>query len=374
MRLRREFPGLILIYSDSQICDLEWIPYLSWWDRYQICHDIQEYVAIAAKTKIAFTAHRLHVQHDCDMLFESKVWELSQHSQCVFALESELHSFHFNIWSQCHKDNVYWLLPGHVNDSDDIDNHIIYWGDWFKTTAGLYRALPEVLASIDTSIIKPKRFDALLGSPKPHRKFVYDSVIDSGLTSHVVMTYGGQWSDDKFYAQDYFIYEPGTEVIDPANHRGTMDWARYHGHQCHLSQIIPLDIFNSTSYSIIAETDYDNRLSFFSEKTAKPIISRRLFIVFSGYRFLHNLRRLGFRTFDGIIDESYDEMPHGLERWNQAFEQVKRLCQADPGKIRDDLEPIVEHNYHVMMDTDWTQYARDGIQGVIDRMTNSAQR
>lgn len=363
---------MILIYSDSQICDLEWIPHLQWRDDYCICHDIQEYIAADA-VKIAFTAHRLHVQYDVDMQFESKVKLLSKHSQYVFCLESELHSFHFHIWAACHKDNVYWLLPGHVNDRDDIDSHIIYWGDWFKTTANLYRALPDVLSSIRSDINKPKRFDALLGSPKPHRKFVHDAIVARGLTEKFVMTYGGKWSDKSFYAQDYFIYEPGTEVLDPTNHRGTMDWARYYGHRCHLSQIIPREVFNQTSYSIIAETDYDNTLSFFSEKTAKPIIAQRLFIAFTGYRFLHNLRRLGFRTFDGIIDETYDEIKHGADRWTAAFEQVEKLCHRDPKQIESVLRPIVEHNFHVMMDTDWTRYARAGIQAAIDRMTKPAQ-
>lgn len=369
--MRGKFPGLILIYSDSQICDLEWIPRLSWPGGVQICHNINDYVNGTGR-KIAFTAHRLHFEHDKDISFEAKIDILSQHSECVFALESELHHFHWKLWAQCHRHNVYWLLPGFVNDRDDINDHIIYWGDWFKTTANLYRALPDVLSSINVDINKPKRFDALLGSPKPHRSFVHDSVIEHGLQDKFVMTYGGEWSNEKFYAQDYFIYEPGTEVIDVPGHRGTMDWARYHGQRCHLSQIIPVQVFNNTSYSIVAETDYDDTLSFFSEKTAKVLIARRLFVVFTGYKFLYNLRRLGFQTFNDVIDESYDLIPSGPKRLAAAFQQVQRLCQTDPSEIRERLAPVVEHNYKIMMNTDWTRYALDQIQAVMDRDTISA--
>lgn len=365
---------MILIYSDSQICDLEWIPLISWPDSVEICHNIQEYISSNCRTKVAFTAHRLYVTHDVDMEFEKKVILLSENSELVFTLESEIHPYHFTIWSYCHKSNVYWILPGHVNNHNDIDDHIIYWGDWFKTTSNLYRKLPEVVEKLHTSAVKPLKFEALLGSPKPHRDFVTKSVIDNGLQDQFILTYGGKWNDDHFYARDYFIYEPGTKICDPARHIGTMDWAQYRGERCHLSQIIPVSVYNDTQYSIIAETDYVNSLSFFSEKTAKPMIAKRLFVVFSGYHFLENLRRLGFQTFDGIIDESYDKISDGTERWAAAFEQVKFLCQADPVDIHQQIAPILEHNFEVMMETDWTRYACDGVQRVIDSATISAQR
>lgn len=358
---------MILVYSDSQICDIEWIPNLRWNDTIEVCHNIQEYLESQCETKIAFTAHRLHVMHDVDMAFEHKVLQLSAASRCVFSLESELHPFHFTIWSQCHRENVYWLLPGSINGRDDINDNIIYWGDWFKTTVELYRHFPDIVEDLHQPKSKPKFFEALLGSPKPHRDFVANAVVEHGLKDKFILTYGGRWSDDAFYAQDYFIYEPGTEVVNPDRHLGTMDWARYRGHQCHLSQIIPTQVFNDSYYSIIAETDYLNSVSFFSEKTVKPIIAQRLFVAFSGVNFLANLRRLGFKTFQGIIDESYDSMPNGIDRWNAAFEQIKFLCQADPVYIRDQIQPIVEHNFRVMMETDWNQYARDSIQAVIDQ-------
>lgn len=304
--------------------------------------------------------------HDVDMAFEKKILTLSANSQCVFSLESELHPFHFNIWSHCHRDNVYWLLPGAINDRDDINCNIIYWGDWFRTTADLYRRFSDVLENLHQPRAKSKMFDALLGSPKPHRDFVARAVAENNLSDKFILTYGGQWREDRFYAQDYFIYEPGTEVVSPDTHLGTMDWARYRGHLCHLSQIMPVQVYNDSYYSVIAETDYMNSVSFFSEKTAKPIIAKRLFIAFSGYRFLENLKKLGFRTFDGIIDESYDAIHDGSERWTAAFEQIKFLCQADPTEIQRKITPIIEHNYQVMMETDWNRRALDRIRLVID--------
>lgn len=365
---------MILVYSDSQIIDLEWIPHVAWPDQIEVCRDITQYVSSDCRNKIAFTAHRLYVMHDTELVFEDKIRLLSDHSQLVFTIESELHPYHYTIWSQCHRSNVYWVLPGLVNDRDDIDPHIIYWGDWFKTTAGLYRKLPDVLETLHASRQKPYHFEALLGSPKPHRDFIAKSVIDHGLQSNFILTYGGKWQDNQFYAKDYFIYEPGTEMIQPDQHIGTMDWARYRGEQCHLSQIIPVQVYNDAYYSVIAETDYVNDIVFFSEKTVKPILAKRLFVAFSGYRFLHHLRGLGFQTFDGIIDESYDNISDGTARWQAAFEQIKILCQSDPNDIQRRAMPILEHNFKIMIETDWTRYAINGIQRIIDCATISAHR
>jgi hypothetical protein len=363
---------MILIYTDSQIQDLEWIPRLQFPYEYKIVHSEQEYISQSADYKIAITTHRLH----CDWLdencaayegFEEKIIRLSNASNLVFTLESELHHYHWTIWNYCHRPNVYWVQPGAVNDRPDIQNNIIFWGDWFKTTANVYKnpAVMPVTEQYCPYQTKPQYFDALLGSPKPHRDFVANAVKQYGLEDQFILTYGGNWRTDSFYAKDYFIWEPGCEPCQTII--GTADQVRWHGHECHLSQIIPTQVFNDTAYSIIAETDHDNTLSFFSEKTAKPMIYKRLFIVFSGYKFLHNLKTLGFKTFDGVIDERYDLIQDDTERYSAAFDQVRYLCNQDQQVIYNQIHDTLEHNYNLMMNTDWTAFACKQIQQIIDK-------
>lgn len=358
---------MILIYSDSQIIDREWLTKLKFDQPIEITHSFVDYKTRTGYRKIAFTAHRLHTDYDLDCQeykrFEDKVIQLSEISKVVFTLESELHHYHWGLWHRCHRDNVYWILPGYVNDSD-MSNHLIFWGDWFKTTANLYKQLPHVQKQFKPFDVKPKYFDALLGSPKPHRTFIDTNIKEYQLDNKIISTYGGQWQNTEFYAKDYFIWEPGCEPLGTII--GTADAVKYQGVECHLSQVIPVDIYNQTAYSIIAETDHNNTLSFFSEKTAKPMIARRLFIAFSGYKFLENLRRLGFKTFDGIIDESYDQIKYDGDRYTAAFEQVRWLCDQDQQLIYNKIKPIVDHNYELLMSRDWTDYSIRQVQKVID--------
>lgn len=359
---------MILIYSDSEIIDQQWIPNVKFADEISICHDFEEYISNTSKTKIAFTTHRLHVDYGGNSTayvgFEDKINKLSRASNLVFTFESELHNFHWRIWDQCHNYNVYWVVPGYVNDREDINKNIIFWGDWFKTTSAMYKELPNKLAELQPYNNKPKYFDALLGSPKPHRDFVANSVRDNDLADKFVMTYGGAWNDNEFYAKDYFIYEPGTEIV--VQEPGTAGWCKYYGVLTSLSRIMPLQVYNETAYSIIAETDHDNTLSFFSEKTAKPFIARRLFVAFTGYKFLANLHKIGFKTFDCVIDESYDTIINDEQRYTAAFDQVKLLCSQPMDTVLEKVKDVLEFNHNLIMTRDWTVYAADQITKVIN--------
>jgi hypothetical protein len=354
---------MILFYIDSNIVNLEWFPRFELNSPCTITHHIDEYVKSSIQIKIALTTHRLSCDYAAYLGFEDKINQLSAISDYVFTIESELHNFHWQIWDKCHHENVYWVLPGQVNDRDDMNKNIIFWGDWFKTTSLVYKSLPEKLAEIQPYTVKPMMFDALLGSPKPHRDFIYNAVHSNNLSDKFIMTYGGQWNNNEFYAKDYFIWEPG--CVPLSNVIGTADAVEYYGVYTGLSRVIPLKVFNDTAYSIIAETDYDNTLSFFSEKTAKPMIARRLFVVFSGYKFLQNLRSFGFRTFNNVIDESYDLIKDDTQRYTAAFEQVKKLCSMDQTTVYDLIHDVVEHNFNHIMNTDWTTRATDQIRDII---------
>ena len=343
-----------LVYSDSNIIDLEWLPELELGD-YQLLHSFEQYRDTPADVKIAFTMHRLHCDNDINCSayqgFEDKINQLSAISNLVFTFESELHNFHWQIWEKCHHDNVYWILPGQVNNRQDINKNIIFWGDWFKTTAHVYKHLPNKLAELTPYATKPRMFDALLGVTKPHRTFVANAVQENNLQDKFILTYGGVWKEDQFYAKDYFVWEP--ECVPVGDIISTADWVDYCGIRTGLSRVIPIKVFNDTAYSIIAETDYDNTLSFFSEKTAKVLIARRLFVAFSGYKFLQNLRSLGFRTFDNVIDETYDTVTDLGLRCQMALEQVKYLSSLPQQEVLAKIKPICDHNYNVMMNTDW---------------------
>jgi hypothetical protein len=69
--------------------------------------------------------------------------------------------------------------------------------------------------------------------------------------------------------------------------------------------------------------------SFRTEKIAKPLAIGHPFIVAANTGFYRDLRNLGFRTFDNVIDESFDTIENHQDRMNRIFEIVKDLCRQD---------------------------------------------
>ena len=63
-----------------------------------------------------------------------------------------------------------------------------------------------------------------------------------------------------------------------------------------------------------------------------------------------------------MIDESYDLMYNNNDRWSAAFGQVQRLCKMDQSEVFAKITPAVEHNYSLLMNTNWEQHLLDQLQ------------
>ena len=62
------------------------------------------------------------------------------------------------------------------------------------------------------------------------------------------------------------------------------------------------------------------------------------------------MREKGYKTFDSLWDESYDEIADPEERANEALKQAKALILSpDLPEIYKKAAPILEHNYNLLM-------------------------
>jgi hypothetical protein len=136
-----------------------------------------------------------------------------------------------------------------------------------------------------------------------------------------------------------------------------------------LSQVIPLTVYNQTYYTLIAETNAVNHFNFYTEKTVKPLIAGRLIIAIAGQYYLKNLKSFGFRTFDNVIDESYDNEPDQNIRWTRALDQLKYLCTQDPVEVYAKIKDAVEHNRRLIVEKDWYNDFRQQLNSVIGHTT-----
>lgn len=223
---------------------------------------------------------------------------------------------------------------------------------WFDYSIRFYKTNPNFLTErLEPFKIKSRMFDILLGCQRSNRDYVYDFIKGNGLDSQVIMTYFKSWNVDLRSSTEFKLDDPGVDYIGTTQY--TVRHVLYHGFQMTLSQVIPISIYNETAYTLVTETNAMNHFNFYTEKIVKPILAQRLFVAIAGKNYLRNLRAMGFKTFDGIIDEAYDAVEDSDLRWQMAMEQVRWLCDQDQKTILEACKPIVEHNCNHMLSTDW---------------------
>jgi hypothetical protein len=112
--------------------------------------------------------------------------------------------------------------------------------------------------------------------------------------------------------------------------------------------------YRTSMIGVVTETYYGNDKfqGFITEKTWKCIAFKRPFIVISNAYFLKTLRSYGYKTFDGLIDESYDTELDVSKRLLKALNEIKRICEFNSDQIKEFItqaNDIVEYNYNHLM-------------------------
>ena len=181
------------------------------------------------------------------------------------------------------------------------------------------------------------KFDVLLGSRRPHRDYVMQQLIQSGLLQHSVVTYrscfpGGNDNSVVDFEWPYVSpnLDPEWEVADNINNQ--------------VSFQTPWQIYQHTQYSIVCESIGDGLDFFFTEKTMKVLWAQRVFVMFGVQYFLQNLRDLGFQTFGNVIDESYDTIADPVQRWTAAWTAAEYLSKLDYNTVLAKTQQAREHN------------------------------
>lgn len=112
-----------------------------------------------------------------------------------------------------------------------------------------------------------------------------------------------------------------------------------------------LSAISSSFVNIVTETRFSSPMPCFNEKTLKPIIVRRPFILLAPPGTLSLLHRLGLKTFSKWWDEDYDQITDHVKR----FEKVYKICLEILNKSTEDLEKmlkemsvILDHNYKIL--------------------------
>jgi hypothetical protein len=118
------------------------------------------------------------------------------------------------------------------------------------------------------------------------------------------------------------------------------------------------DDYSSTAIEVVLETLFDDNRLHLTEKTLRPIACGRPFILMAGHGSLQYLRDYGFRTFDGLIDETYDIIQDPKQRLDAVVLEMSRIAALDKSekhKLWIKLYEISEFNQRLFFSESWQQ-------------------
>ena len=225
-------------------------------------------------------------------------------------------------------------------------------------------------------------FEALVGSKKSPRSYIYYRLRDSCLLdrSLVNLSSNAPPNNTNSFFESLEVLEPwgrivpddyrspaleisvnGVSVLDPqldntvhTSEKANVNYKKINpvpteslDYAARISEIIPTKIYQHSWFSLICETNLSFHTKFITEKTVKMFFGKRIFVFFGPHKHLEYIKSLGFKTFEGIIDEGYDQIFDHSRRFDTAWKQVLHLAKSDPAKIYQQAKPILEHNFRL---------------------------
>lgn len=131
--------------------------------------------------------------------------------------------------------------------------------------------------------------------------------------------------------------------------------------ELHINRAVPTvdtnRYYEETYFSVITETTYFTRdwypnVRFLSEKAFKPIAMKHPFIFVTVPNSLDILRKMGYKTFSPIIDESYDTEIDDAKRMLMIVNEIERLSNLNDYELEDFIikaREICNYNYKNLM-------------------------
>jgi len=215
----------------------------------------------------------------------------------------------------------------------------------------------QSLSEPEHNTTRPYEFLFLNGRLRPHRKWLIDGLRAQGLLDRALWTNLGSKVELSFTsALPTATLEPirllPTEYeIDRAKSNLTPDLYAGGGFIKHQlfgntwgDAIVNAKCYTDTWYSVVTETIYDYPHTFRTEKIWKPVLMAHPFVVAANCGYLRDLRQAGFRTFDSLIDESYDQIDCPITRAERIIQTIAEISHNSAAEFWHASRDICKYN------------------------------
>jgi hypothetical protein len=156
---------------------------------------------------------------------------------------------------------------------------------------------------------------------------------------------GTHYSAHTFENKNLSIKHTDLENIYPENISGPCASADYDS-----------DDYASSGIEVVLETLFDDQRNHLTEKTLRPIACGRPFIMVATPGSLKYLQSYGFETFNGLIDETYDQIADPVQRLNAVIQEMQRIKNLNHNQkilLWQELYQISQRNQQRFFSSEW---------------------
>ena len=94
------------------------------------------------------------------------------------------------------------------------------------------------------------------------------------------------------------------------------------------------DFYKYSGIDIVSESVFSYPHPYISEKILRPILCKRPFILVAPHNTLKFLKDKGFKTFDMLVDESYDKITNPSKRLLKIQQEITKISEIPIDELK----------------------------------------
>lgn len=214
----------------------------------------------------------------------------------------------------------------------------------------------ESVPRLRHTVQKPFDFVMLNGRLRPHRKAMIDTLRERNLLDRALWTNLNAQVEMGFTSSLVVSQTEPIRLLPPQYEieRALPNMATAYQHSFakhHLfantwgDAIVNPEAYIDSYFSLVTETIFDYPHTFRTEKIWKPMIMEHPFVAVANCGFYRDLRAAGFKTFDSLIDESFDSIEDSQQRLDRIVDIVEDICYNGAASFWASAVDICKYNY-----------------------------
>lgn len=279
---------------------------------------------------------------------ECKQWEISP-KRILYVTGNMIADVVYEEW--CNENRIEERMKVIPYPHFELDMGMTTWG---RNKESSENKLPSFSQNVNYKIQNPnelKTYACLNKRIRPHRVWFYYYLYNSGLLNDGLVSmneFDKHWYnwEGKFFEEGQLdecssilpllVYETPNNVLDD---------------NIYINRF-PEQVVKDTFFTVVSEAhcgDWDKTM-FLSEKTFKVIGCRHPFLIMGNKDSMAMMRKIGYKTFDGFIDEGFDTLSTH-DRLHYIIESIRKVTMIkDKIEWYKSMEHIIEHNYETLID------------------------